>query len=326
MPSCRSMSWNRFHRLTGRHFFFELTNGRHCATCQCQSIEFLHAEAIHIVEARSHFRAGEPAETSGAQSIARAAGLLRSLAGARGRGASLGELVDWSGLAKPTCRRMLIALIEAGFVEQDADTRRYFLGPEAYVLGLVAAERFGLDRLAEESVRRLAEAAGDAAFLQVRRDVSIVCLKREDGDYPLRSHVLAPGDRHPLGVGAGGTALLAALPDDEVEQVLDANAHVLAERYPMLSRPLMLDLVAEARTLGYGVNRGLIFPGSWGMAVAVRSPRSRVEACLSLAAVEARMQPDRQPELYRLLRTEADRLEARLCSTGDARAARLEPT
>ncbi|HYF57102.1 MAG TPA: IclR family transcriptional regulator C-terminal domain-containing protein, partial [Salinarimonas sp.] len=184
-----------------------------------------------------------------------------------------------------------------------------FLGPEASVLGTLAAERFGLHRLAQGGVLRLARLTGDAAFFQVRREGGVVCLQREDGDYPIRSHVLAPGDRHPLGVGAGGLAILAALPDEEVEAALAANAAWLAERYPMLDPGRLRGLVAESRARGYAMNRGLLFPGSWGMGLAVRDADGRPVACLSLACVESRLGPDREPALARLLADEVAALE-----------------
>jgi DNA-binding IclR family transcriptional regulator len=140
----------------------------------------------------------------------------------------------------------------------------------------------------------------------------VVCLLREDGDFPIRSHVLAPSDRHPLGAGAGGVALLAALGDGEKETALAANAALLAERYPVLTRSVLDELVAEARERGYGMNRGLLFPGSWGIGMVVRDGQGRPEACLSLACVESRLQPDREPELARLLAEEVRLLEARL--------------
>ena len=176
----------------------------------------------------------------------------------------------------------------------------------------VAADRYGIHRLAQECVVRLARAAGDAAFVQVRRDFSVVCLQREDGDYPIRSYVLAAGDRHPLGVGAGGLAILAALPDDEVAAALEANREVLARHYPTLPRALIEDLVAEARACGYSMNRGVLFPGSWGMGMAVRDASGRAEACLSLASVESRMQADREEFLARLLADEVRLLERKL--------------
>ena len=257
-------------------------------------------------------RAESELEPTGTQSIGRAVALLRLVAGHGAAGAGLAALVEASGLTKPTCRRILVGLIEAGLAEQDPLTRRYFLGPETYVLGTLAAERFGLHRLGLEGATRLAQETGDAAFIQIRRDWTVICLHREDGPYPIRSHVLAAGDRHPLGAGAGGITLLATLPDDEVEEALAVNAGWLAERYPMLTRPVIDDLVAEAREKGYGFNRGLLFPGSWGIGMVVRDAQGRPDGCLSLAAIESRMQPDREAYLVQLLQTEVRRLEARL--------------
>lgn len=255
--------------------------------------------------------ADEERLASGTQSIERAVALLRLLGSHARTGASLSQVVSESGLMKGTCRRILLALIGAGLAEQDPHTRRYFLGPEAYVLGTIAAERYGIHRLALESVERLAARTGDAAFIQVRRGYTVVCLHREDGPYPIRSHVLATGDRHPLGAGAGPMAVLAALPDDEVERALAANAEVMNRNYPALSGPLLLDLVAETRAKGYSLNRGLLFPGSWGMGMVVRDGMGRPEACLSLAAIESRMQPDRERQLAAWLAEEVRSIEPR---------------
>ena len=264
------------------------------------------------------YRIDTPEMMSGAQSIGRALSLLRLLGANARSGASLSELVADAGLAKPTCRRILLALMEAGLVEQEIPSRRYFLGPEVYVLGTIAAERYGIDRHALDCVARLAQQTGDAAFLQVRRGNFVVCLTREDGNYPIRSHVLAAGDRHPLGGGAGPLAVLAALDDDEIEAALLANERYFDVKYPALSAGLLRDLVQETRTKGYSMNRGLMFPGSWGMGMAVRGASGRVEACLSLAAIESRMQPDREPELAAWLAAEVRIVEHRLREGGSA--------
>jgi DNA-binding IclR family transcriptional regulator len=281
------------------------------------------ARQVHHMDQIFRRSSTEP-EGTGTQSIARAVALLRLVAAHGSAGASLSGLVEESGLAKPTCRRILVALIDAGLAEQDPLTRRYFLGQEAYLLGTLAADRFGAHRLALEGVTRLAQETGDAAFIQVRRDWFAVCLHREDGPYPIRSHVLATGDRHPLGAGAGGIALLAAMANGDVERALKANVRLLADRYPVLTREAILDLVAEARETGYGFNRGLLFPGSWGIGMAVRDAQGRPDFCLSLAAIESRMQPDRMPYLVQLLRGEVEQLEARLkdfAKSGETRLA-----
>lgn len=247
----------------------------------------------------------------GAQSIGRALRLLHLLGTAGPQGAPLGTLVVLSGLAKPTCRRLLLALIAEGMVEQDEQTRRYFLGRETFLLGMLANERHGIHQLAQDCVTRLARETGDAAFLQVRHGDDVLCLLREDGDFPLRSHVLKAGDRYPLGVGGGGIALLAALPPAQASTLVARQMVRLSQRHPALA-PQVGALVDECRTRGYSMNRGAIFPGSWGMGVAIRDPDGAVNACLSLAAVESRMQPEREPELAALLAREARVVEERL--------------
>ncbi|TIM87166.1 MAG: IclR family transcriptional regulator, partial [Mesorhizobium sp.] len=111
----------------------------------------------------------------------------------------LSDIVEESGLNKPTTRRLLLALMRAGMIEQDETTRRYYLGEETYVLGSLASRRFGLLQVSMESLLRLSKKTEDASFLSVRRDTYSVCLYREEGTYPVRTHALQAGFEHPLG-------------------------------------------------------------------------------------------------------------------------------
>ncbi len=249
---------------------------------------------------------------SGAQSIERAIALLRFVASYGDEGTTLTDLVGTSQLTKPTCRRILIALIEGGLIEQDPSTRRYYLGSEISILGSVASSRYGINRLAMESVKRLAHATGDAAFFQVRRGWFCVCLHREDGDYPIRTHVLSTGGRYPLGVGAGGMALLAHMNDGDTERALQANRQFIARHYPSVTATEVDLQLEETRQKGYSINRGFVLPGSWGIAMTMRDQAGHLDFCLSLAAIESRMQPERETQLAALLREEVERVEAQI--------------
>ena len=114
----------------------------------------------------------------------------------------------------------LLALMRSRLVEQEPVSRRYHLGEEAFVLGVLASRRYGLLDVAMESLIAQSARSGDTSFLSVRRDAFAVCLHREEGAYPIRTHALEVGDRHPLGVGGGSLAILATLPDAEIERVL----------------------------------------------------------------------------------------------------------
>ncbi|MFG1377911.1 IclR family transcriptional regulator [Xanthobacter autotrophicus] len=255
--------------------------------------------------------AGEAAG-GGTQSIERAVALLLTVGRSAPEGARLSDLVRLCGLPKPTVRRVLLALVRTGLLDQDEVTRRYHVGPEAYVLGTLAGTRFGIHALALDGLARLARTSGDCAFLSVPRGAFCVCLHREEGTWPIRTHVLQAGDRHPLGIGAGGLALLAALPDAEVERMLAAHAPALESHYPGYGVEVLRAQVADARARGYALNPGLYVAGSWGIGVPVLGPDGHPVGALSIAAIESRLSPERQLELVPLLKREAEALEADL--------------
>lgn len=255
--------------------------------------------------------AASPALAGGAQAVDRALALLAAVGRAPPEGAPLSALAQAAGVAKPTARRLLISLMGAHLVEQDAGTRAYHLGAGAFLLGLRAGRRHDMAEQAADCVARLARDSGDSAFLLVPQGDEVVCLMREEGAYPIRTHALLAGDRNPAGVGAGGIALLAALPPEEAAATLERIAPATAARMGEAAAHLPVD-VALARERGWALNPGRVVPGSWGVAVPVLWPDGRPAAALTVAAVEARMGPLRQAELVRMMQAEAALIGARL--------------
>ena len=98
--------------------------------------------------------AASPALAGGAQAVDRALALLAAVGRAPPEGAPLSALAQAAGVAKPTARRLLISLMGAHLVEQDAGTRAYHLGAGAFLLGLRAGRRHDM----AEQAARLAKA------------------------------------------------------------------------------------------------------------------------------------------------------------------------
>ena len=252
------------------------------------------------------------ASGSGAQAVERALQLLSIVGRAAEKGIALGDVVAESGLNKPTARRLLMALMRSRLVEQDELTRRYYLGGELYVLGMLASRRHGLLEMAGESLRRLSGGSTDTSFVSMRRDDYAVCLYREEGTHPVRTHALQTGDQNPLGVGAGSLAMLAALPDQEIEAIIGRIEGVIAVQYPGYSPEIIRADVAHTRENGYALNPGRVIANSWGIGMAILLPDGRLAGALSIAAIDSRMGEARQKELAGLLRQEVERVQAKL--------------
>ena len=248
---------------------------------------------------------------AGAQVVGRIALLLR-LVGRDPNGSPLADIVRDSGLTRPTVYRLLSSLAAEGLLVLDPGTHTWRYGPEIFVMGTVAAPRYPIEELARPALQRLADATGESAFLSIRRGLETVCLLREEGSFPVRSFVLHEGVRFPLGVASAGLAILSALPDPEVEQVLAAQAG-LTERWGVQNAPESIRVHIQAtRERGCALNPGLILEGSWGMGAAVFDRAGRPAWALSLTGIEPRFRPDRQDFLGGLLHREAALLTARL--------------
>jgi DNA-binding IclR family transcriptional regulator len=253
------------------------------------------------------------AAPQGAQVVSKVTAILRAVSTTMPQGAGTSGIARAAGIARPTAHRLLSALSAEGFIDRDQRSGRWLLGPELYLMGAVAAERYDITEFAREHVTALAQATGESAFLSARRGAETICLLRRDGSFPIRSFVLHEGKRFPLGVASAGLAILANLPDDEIRRTLSQN-DLEAAHGPEHSATALWERVAETRRAGYAVNPGLIVEGSWGMGAAVFDPSGQPAWALSLTGIESRFSPERRPELGRLLLEHAHRLTEKLAS------------
>lgn len=254
---------------------------------------------------------GAGAPVQGAQVVSRIALLLR-LVGRDPDGSSLADIVRDSGLTRPTVYRLLGSLAAEGLLELDPRNNTWRYGPEIFVMGTVAAPLYPIEDLARPSLRRLADTTGESAFLSIRRGNETICLLREEGSFPIRSFVLHEGVRFPLGVASAGMAILAALPDPEVDQLLDSDSAFIQRWGEQNSPAAMRASLERTRAAGYAVNPGLILEGSWGMGAAIFDRAGRPAWALSLTGIEPRFRPERQEYLGHLLVEEAARITRKL--------------
>ncbi|WP_110241161.1 IclR family transcriptional regulator [Nocardioides gilvus] len=239
--------------------------------------------------------------------VGRVAALLRAVAASEPDGARTSEIARSVGLTRPTAHRLLTSLSEAGLTDRDAHSGRWLLGPELFFMGNAAKARYDVAALAHPVVRKLAQLTGESAFFSARRGDETICLVREDGSFPIRSHVLHEGIRFPLGVASAGMAILAFLPDADVEAYL-ARADLVADFGESHDPEALRRRIAETRAAGWAVNPGLLVEGSWGMGAAVFDAAGRPGWALSLTGIERRFSSTRHKELGELLLREAHNL------------------
>jgi DNA-binding IclR family transcriptional regulator len=252
-------------------------------------------------------------QTGGAQSIRRALRILRILAAGQDQGVRLTDIVRDSGLSRPSVHRILRVLIEEMAVEQDPNSRRYMVGPEVSLLGLARTARFPIRAIADPYLRHISEQVGDTVYLTIRSGVDSICVDRKLGTYPVKVMSIEVGVRRPLGVGVGGIALMALLPEEEARQLIKINQQRLAHLGITSAR--LNEWLKTTRTKGYAYRAAGVMPGTSAVAVAVPGPQGEPVAAISVAAISMRLTQQRLPEVIGLMREQAALISQRLMET-----------
>jgi DNA-binding IclR family transcriptional regulator len=204
------------------------------------------------------------------------------------RNARLTDIAREAGLDKATTLRLLDVLTRDGFVTRDPATKHYSLGTEVFVLGAAAQSRFDPRPAIGASLLRLAHAFEDTAMLSVPSGAESICVALQEGTYPIRANYLEVGSRRPLGVGAGSLALLAWMPDREIEAIMPMVSARL-ERFPRITRRVLEDLVEESRKRGYAMLLDVVVEHMGGIAMPILGADGRPVAAISVAALTERI-------------------------------------
>lgn len=226
----------------------------------------------------------EPLEPAG--SLPRAMVLIRAIARAGRRGATVSRIVAATDLPRPTVHRVLDVLEQQDWVERDPKTKAYFLGRELMCLGICASQRHPVEAVAGPILAMLAEETRQTIYLSVRSGFDAVCVARHEGAAPVQTVAQYVGARFPLGHGAGSLALLAALPLHEAEVVIAHNLARYRPVNPRFDEAAFRAALDEARALGFARHHGLHVRGLSGIGIAVGGGERPVAAISSAFVTE----------------------------------------
>jgi len=223
------------------------------------------------------------ADGGGTQLIHRAAAVLRAVAKAGPEGATLAEVARGEALPRSTVHRILGALVAERLVAEPGAGKRYRMGELIHELSLAPSASALEVAHWRGAVAAVARRTGATAYLMRRSGVEAVCLLKADSQALVRFVPVEVGQRRLLGVGAGATALLAALDDVQCQQLIDLIAPGL-QRYPRLDADSLRAAVRLTRQTGFAISQGTVVADGFGMGLAVPDVGGQPHLALSLAA------------------------------------------
>ena len=153
-------------------------------------------------------------EHSGVQVIARAGAILRVL-GQNSDGLTIRQISHLIGVPRSTVQRIVQALDNENLVISASATSGARLGPALIALAALTRQ-FDIAKIAHPIMTQLARELGETISLAVLDNKKAVVVDQIPGVHALRA-VSALGNSLPLHCSASGKALLAMLPDEELD-------------------------------------------------------------------------------------------------------------
>lgn len=223
---------------------------------------------------------------AGAQAIRRALDVVRAVARLQRIEASLAKVAQATGLNQSTAFRILRSLTEERMLYYDESRRTYHLGVLAFELGLATSGRSQVQKVMLPAVEEVARRTRLTTYLMARSDTEAVCLLCVEGAAAIRAKPIELGQRLPLGIGAGSTAILSTCDDEEIDAILAEQAGNF-RLYPKGEgvADFIRQRVRQARASGYAVTSGSVALGVSGVGVPILPRKGLLQLAISVSAV-----------------------------------------
>ena len=214
-------------------------------------------------------------------------------------------------LPKAVVHRILKVLADEGFLNFNEETKRYVLGAGALELGLTALRHLDVPVVARPYLESLVERSTETATLSIRQGWTRSYIEQIPSPHEIRMTVRV-GQSYPLHAGSSSKAILAALPDYEIEEYLrTARLEALTGETIVATDRLRAE-IGEVRAQGFALSRGERQIGAGSAAAAICYANGTVFGSISLCGPLERFDEARHREYGRMVRDAAAEISVAL--------------
>lgn len=225
-------------------------------------------------------------------------------------GARVTKLANSLDMGKSTVHNHLSTLVHEGYViKQD---KEYQLSLQFLELGGYVRNQLDIYKIAKPEIKRLAEETSELANLAVCEQGVLIYIDRSKGDQAVDLDTYT-GLQAPLHCTALGKAILAYMPREEVESVLDRHGMPKLTSNTISNRQNLYQELDQIREDGFAQDQGERLEGLRCVAAPIKSSEDVVKGAISVSAPSSRMKSDRyNREIPEKVRSAANVIELNL--------------
>ncbi len=203
----------------------------------------------------------------------------------------LPELSEILGVDRSTVYRLLSTLLQRGYVSQDPGTKRYRLGFKVVELGRRAIDSFSLRAASKPYMKSLMLETGESVNLVVLSGENIISIDHEASPSPLAVSDDIGTIFNPYAT-ASGKAILAHLPEAQVQEVLEGFRFEAFTARTITSLAALQNHFLQIREKGYAVDDEERYIGVRCLAAPIFDYRNKVVAAIGISGPTTRITLD----------------------------------
>lgn len=204
-------------------------------------------------------------------------------------GQGVTELATRMDIPKSTIHYHLQILRESGYVVQE--NQKYRLGLRFLQVGDRTRRRIPLFKAAKEQINELATITGELAILMVEEQGLGVILYKQAGENAVDMDA-SIGRRARLHDRALGKAILAHLPDERVDEIIQEHGLRKTTEKTIHEREELFNALEQIRDKGVAFNSGEAVKGLNGIAVPILDDDERLLGAISVAGPATHLEDD----------------------------------
>lgn len=209
---------------------------------------------------------------------------------------SVGELAKIMSMPKTTVQRILWTFHEAGWLRLiEGDMPRWTVSPRVLSVRPNELADGGLAAAIQEPMAELRDGTLETVYVSVYDgNGAVVVIDRLESPHPVRA-VSPVGDIAPIHSTANGMAILAFLPDTEIETIVSGELNAFNPATITDVHQLRTEL-ALVRERGYAVNRGYYRSGIFAIGAPIFDLAHHPVASICISMPDSRYREDKVAE------------------------------
>jgi len=230
------------------------------------------------------------------QSVEKAMKVLTAFDGSK-RQLSLSEISSSTGFDMSATQRFTYTLAALGYLFKDPDSRKYELSPRLLDFTYHYLTSNDLVSRATPYLQQLGSETEEATNLTVLDDTDIVFVLRIVSRNVFNAHVIT-GSRLPAYCTAPGLAILATLPDGEIDDILSRTNLVPYTASTVYEPRKIKERIVQIRKQGYAHTEDEYFVSDISTAAAITNAHGRGIGAVNIAVARSRWQAERDEKRF----------------------------